>query len=232
MPPIELIRTGLSSADAALLAGFEEGDADTRRSALQPRESWYVRLAVVLGSPVWLSVIVLATLTRLVRGRLPLFALHVRAGFLRRRLLVPKVATMSVVTNSRRLGGLVEVAEGSSLAPSIETRPERWLRHSGLDELPQLFLVVAGRMRIVGPRPATFDELAEMGADRASVELGVDVLHPGIVGVWQVLDRHSYSLEQRRQLDSFMIHHWSPALQRKVVRVAARQALRRFFGRL
>jgi lipopolysaccharide/colanic/teichoic acid biosynthesis glycosyltransferase len=104
------------------------------------------------------------------------------------------------------------------------------LRHSGIDELPQLLLVVAGRMRIVGPRPATLQELAEIGADNVENRLAVDELYPGMVGVWQVLDRHNYTFKQRCALDLFMLEHWSAALRRRVVWIAAKQALRRLVG--
>jgi lipopolysaccharide/colanic/teichoic acid biosynthesis glycosyltransferase len=221
-------RVNTSDADVATLTRLAAVGPAQRR-AIRPGESVWVRLLVLVLAPLWLVAITIAVLVRAVRGRLPLFVVHERAGFPRRRLLVPKVATMTVPPNDRRFGGLVEIAVGAPAYPIIEQTPERWLRHSGLDELPQLALVVAGRMRIVGPRPVTFEEIEEMTGPDGVV--GVDVLHPGLVGVWQLLDRHDYSLEERCELDRFMIEHWSPALQRRIVVIAARQVLRRLVGR-
>lgn len=223
-------RLDASEADAAALAWLAAAGPSDSGDRIRPAESRWVRLLVLVLSPIWLSVILLAILLRLVRGRLPAIAVHERAGFGRRSLLVPKVATMSVPPNIRRFGGLVEIATGSPVYPIVGHAPERWLRHSGIDELPQLVLVVSGRMRIVGPRPVAFEEIDQMVGGRDAV-VGVDALHPGLVGVWQLLDRHDYSLEERRELDQFMIDHWSPKLQRRIITIAARQAIRRLLGR-
>jgi lipopolysaccharide/colanic/teichoic acid biosynthesis glycosyltransferase len=57
------------------------------------------------------------------------------------------------------------------------------LRNRHLDELPQLWLVIAGKMSLVGPRPemptlsASFDQ--SFVAERVSVK-------PGCTGLWQV----------------------------------------------
>ena len=72
------------------------------------------------------------------------------------------------------------------------------LRRYCLDELPQLFNVMAGDMSIVGPRPIVTGEVSRYGAefiDYCSVK-------PGLTGPWQVSGRHRLPYEQRVQLDS------------------------------
>jgi lipopolysaccharide/colanic/teichoic acid biosynthesis glycosyltransferase len=62
------------------------------------------------------------------------------------------------------------------------TRVGRYLRKSHLDELPQLFNVLAGQMSLVGPRPSPDDENQFCPAWR-DVRLSV---RPGITGLWQL----------------------------------------------
>ncbi|HET8750257.1 MAG TPA: sugar transferase [Sphingomicrobium sp.] len=74
----------------------------------------------------------------------------------------------------------------------------RLLRRYCLDELPQLFNVLAGDMSIVGPRPIVGNEINRYGSrflDYCSVK-------PGLTGLWQVSGRHSLSYEERVRLDS------------------------------
>ena len=57
-----------------------------------------------------------------------------------------------------------------------------WLRQWKLDELPQLFHLLAGQMSLVGPRP----DLADFFAGLPPAELAVLRLRPGITG-WATL---------------------------------------------
>lgn len=63
------------------------------------------------------------------------------------------------------------------------TRVGRFIRRTNLDELPQLFNILAGDMSLVGPRPA-LPAQAELCALRA--ELGADGCSPGLTGLAQV----------------------------------------------
>ncbi len=66
----------------------------------------------------------------------------------------------------------------------------RFLRRTSLDELPQLFNVLAGDMSIVGPRPLIREE-TDMHLMRH--ELGADSLRPGITGLAQIRGRDMIS---------------------------------------
>lgn len=66
---------------------------------------------------------------------------------------------------------------------SAITRFGAFLRHTKLDELPQLWNVLKGEMSLVGPRPCLFNQ-GELIAERQS--RGVFEVRPGITGLAQV----------------------------------------------
>jgi len=86
------------------------------------------------------------------------------------------------------------------------TRLGRFLRRSSIDELPQLFNVLAGSMSLVGPRPPLPREVAMYGA---SSFLRFDV-KPGITGPWQVNGRNSItSFDEVIALESAYVSGWT-----------------------
>ena len=87
------------------------------------------------------------------------------------------------------------------------------LRRFSLDELPQLFDVLTGRMSLVGPRPAGLDELSRY-EDRHRLRLTV---RPGVTGLWQVRRRMDESFEQRMSDDLEYIQRWSILLDLWIV---------------
>jgi lipopolysaccharide/colanic/teichoic acid biosynthesis glycosyltransferase len=85
------------------------------------------------------------------------------------------------------------------------TRVGAVLRRYSLDELPQLFNVLAGSMSLVGPRPQRPAEVALYRGDAAH-RLGVP---PGMTGLWQVSGRSRLTWEEAQQLDIDYAHNWS-----------------------
>lgn len=73
------------------------------------------------------------------------------------------------------------------------------LRRTSLDELPQLWNVLRGEMRLVGPRPAlpTQHDLLELRRHH-----GVTALKPGITGLAQVLGRESLTLSTKARAEA------------------------------
>jgi lipopolysaccharide/colanic/teichoic acid biosynthesis glycosyltransferase len=71
-----------------------------------------------------------------------------------------------------------------------------FLRKSSLDELPQLFNVLAGDMSLVGPRPMMLNQQA-MYPGQAYF-----ALRPGITGHWQTAGRNATSFGARAAYDT------------------------------
>lgn len=78
------------------------------------------------------------------------------------------------------------------------TRVGRWLRASGIDELPQFVNVARGEMSVVGPRPLTREDLSRLGWDVPRHDRRFEV-RPGIVGLAQIVGgrtvRHTARLD-------------------------------------
>jgi lipopolysaccharide/colanic/teichoic acid biosynthesis glycosyltransferase len=77
------------------------------------------------------------------------------------------------------------------------TRVGRFLRKTSLDELPQLFNVIAGSMSLVGPRPIVPEELHWYGEHKEEF-LSV---RPGITGPWQVQGRSRIPYPNRTMVE-------------------------------
>ena len=86
-----------------------------------------------------------------------------------------------------------------------------FLRRYSLDELPQLWNVLAGKMSLVGPRPIVAAEVEKYG-DCFDCYCRVK---PGLTGLWQVSGRSTVSYEVRVALDCEYVKRWS--LMRDVV---------------
>ncbi len=85
------------------------------------------------------------------------------------------------------------------------TRVGRVLRITSLDELPQLWNVLRGKMSLVGPRPLVESE-DRLIAGWARTRLD---LMPGITGSWQVLGRTNIPFEEMVKLDYLYVTNWS-----------------------
>ena len=93
------------------------------------------------------------------------------------------------------------------------TRVGRVLRKYSLDELPQLWNVLAGEMSMVGPRPHPLDDFLRY---RLEDFRRLDVT-PGITGLWQVTARKDPSFARNVELDDEYIRCWSLALDFKIL---------------
>jgi len=93
------------------------------------------------------------------------------------------------------------------------TRVGRFLRESSLDELPQLFNVLAGQMSLVGPRPL-YERQAKLWDDRQRRRLDV---RPGMTGYAQVFARAGATHEEKIELDLTYVEKRSFWLDLKLI---------------
>jgi len=94
------------------------------------------------------------------------------------------------------------------------SRVGRWLRRWAVDELPQLWNVLAGEMSLVGPRPfveSGFDAYQSHHFNRLGAK-------PGITGLWQVRrNGDTVDFEEVIALDAQYIREWSLLLDAKIL---------------
>jgi exopolysaccharide biosynthesis polyprenyl glycosylphosphotransferase len=105
------------------------------------------------------------------------------------------------------LSALIPLHKLRNKAVEIErtTSIGRFMRRTGLDELPQFLNVIRGDMSLVGPRPFTEDESETFqGWQARRFET-----RPGITGLWQVSGRNDLSTEELRRLDYLYVASWS-----------------------
>jgi len=80
-----------------------------------------------------------------------------------------------------------------------------YLRRTSLDELPQIFNILAGNMSFVGPRPIIEQEKQYYGKKFKAYSS----VKPGITGLWQVSGRSNVTYKYRIYLDSWYVENWS-----------------------
>jgi len=140
-----------------------------------------------------------------------------RAGWRGRPFEIWKFRTMRADTDA--YGGSPRQAEDPRL-----TAIGRRLRETSLDELPQLFNVLTGRMSLVGPRPL-YERQAELWDDRQRHRLDV---RPGITGYAQAYGRAAMMIEDKIEFDLYYVRNRSFMLDLAILcRTVANVLMRR-----
>lgn len=157
------------------------------------KRSFDIVVCLLLLPPA-LIVMGLASLNILLRDGRPVFFVHYRVGKNGKLFWLPKLRTLPSDTDPYKL--LTE-SEKESLA----TVTGKSLRKHRIDELPQLFSVLAGRMSLVGPRP----ELPNVIAKDRCLDKKRLCARPGITGLWQIMADHDGDMSQNMKYDLYYL---------------------------
>jgi exopolysaccharide biosynthesis polyprenyl glycosylphosphotransferase len=162
-------------------------------------------IAIVLTLPLMLAI---ASAIALTMGRPVLFSQQ-RAGRFGQPFRMFKFRTMRNGAEAER-DQLLQLNELQGPVFKARRDPRisplgHFLRRSSLDELPQLFNVLAGTMSMVGPRPLPVQEHAQIrGWQRRRLSV-----KPGITGLWQISGRSDVDFDAWMLLDLRYVDEWS-----------------------
>ncbi len=94
------------------------------------------------------------------------------------------------------------------------TRAGRIIRRSSLDELPQILQIFTGKMSIVGPRPALWNQY-DLIEERD--KYGANDILPGLTGLAQVNGRDVLYVEDKARFDGEYTAHVSFGMDLKIL---------------
>lgn len=155
-------------------------------------------VVILSAAPLWLPLFGVVSILSLVFMGRPVFFRQERAGKGGRTFRLVKFRSM-------------RAGEGTDAERT--TGFGRFLRASSLDELPQLFQVLAGTMSLVGPRPLPVRYLPRYTAEQNRRH----EVRPGITGWAQVNGRNTLSWKEKFVLDVWYVDHRSLVLDLRIL---------------
>jgi lipopolysaccharide/colanic/teichoic acid biosynthesis glycosyltransferase len=174
-------------------------------------------LAALVALPFALPVVAVAALLIKLDSPGPVFHRAIRVGRGGRKFTFLKLRSMQ--EDAEELRGLLlhlNQAQGPAFKlhndPRV-TRVGKILRKTSLDELPQLWHVLAGDMSLVGPRPP-FPEEVEKYEPWMLKRLSV---RPGLTCLWQIRGRSDLSFDEWMRLDIEYVDRCSFLLDAKIL---------------
>lgn len=145
-------------------------------------------IAAVMLIPVWL----ILSLLIVIDDRGSVFFVQKRVGKGKKLFPILKFRTMKTKTPHDTPTHLLSAPD------QYITRVGRFLRKTSLDELPQLFNIIAGQMAIVGPRPALWNQY-DLIEERD--KYGANDIRPGLTGLAQINGRDELPIPEKARLD-------------------------------
>jgi lipopolysaccharide/colanic/teichoic acid biosynthesis glycosyltransferase len=156
-----------------------------------------ILLSLVFGI-VLLPVGLFITLLIRIDSKGPAIFSHIRVGKDGKTFRLYKFRTMKTGVSAQ------EFAPTKPGDPRV-TRIGHFLRHTSLDELPQMWNVLKGEMSLVGPRPE-MEFIVRTYTDLQRKRL---LAKPGLTGLWQICGRKDLPLHENVEYDLYYILHQS-----------------------
>jgi exopolysaccharide biosynthesis polyprenyl glycosylphosphotransferase len=163
-------------------------------------------IGIVLSSPIML---ISALIIKITDGGSPFYTQE-RVTINEKKFKVLKFRTM--IMNAEKLTGPVLAGEYD---PRI-TKFGKFIRATRIDELPQLFNVLAGNMSIVGPRPERPFFVDQFKHDIPDFKYRT-LVKAGLTGLAQVLGKYTTTAEDKVRYDILYIKNYSLALDLKLI---------------
>ena len=130
----------------------------------------------------------------------PVFFRQKRVGIHKNHFEILKFRTMKCCTPRDVPTHLLENPE------QYITRVGRVLRKTSLDELPQIFQIFTGKMSIIGPRPALWNQF-DLIAERD--KYGANDVRPGLTGWAQINGRDELPIDVKARYDGEYVQNIS-----------------------
>ena len=137
----------------------------------------------------------------------PVFFRQKRVGIHKSHFHILKFRTMKMDTPRDMPTHLLENPE------QYITRVGKVLRKTSLDELPQIFQIFTGKMSIIGPRPALWNQF-DLIEERD--KYGANDVRPGLTGWAQINGRDELPIDVKARLDGEYVEKLSPLFDMKV----------------
>ena len=130
----------------------------------------------------------------------PVFFKQKRVGIHKTHFNILKFRTMKMNTPKDTPTHLLENPQ------QYITRVGRVLRKTSLDELPQIFQIFTGKMSVIGPRPALWNQY-DLIAERD--KYGANDVRPGLTGWAQINGRDELPIDVKARFDGEYVQNMS-----------------------
>jgi len=145
-------------------------------------------LAIILLSPIFLFLIIAIKID----SKGPILFKQKRVGKNKKLFMIWKFRTMKIDTPKDTPTHLLKDPD------QYITSVGKFLRKTSLDELPQIFNIASGKMSIIGPRPALWNQY-DLIEERDKYE--ANDVYPGLTGWAQINGRDELPIDVKARLD-------------------------------